>query len=566
MAGHAASSLETRELAVAVHFSGHTRAGMSDSRQLTIIKVFRKYSHSLGPDALQFLEEILERHDVADNEVDFSIETIAREYNKQDDAAMKVSLDILRRVYDALQDQGNPGEAEELLDPDSHLYFIDAFEMPSWHWSQERGTFEKSSSPLTVAGSADSRIAAVRNRLHIIKQSILRNEHFSPSTLPSRDREHLVTLKSTKQLLGRAGERFLLLGMLAHNKEGKLCVEDSDGSVELDLSKMDEPGEGLYTEGCFALVEGEYNEDSILEVVAMGQPPCEDRETARSIYGHIDFLGQGSTSLLEDSQFARRIREELSDLYFFFLSDVWLDHPQTLVGLQKMFDNCIENSFIPKVIVMCGNFTSRSIMQGGGRDIQCYQENFDSLADLIASYPQITRETHFVFVPGPLDITGSSALPRRPILSTFTSHLRSKIPKVHFTSNPCRLKFFGQEIVIFREDTMARMLRNTIGIKPNVTGEDLRRYLVQSILDQSHLTPLTTHIQPVLPDFDHALRLYPLPTAVILADKYEKYKLTYSGCHVFNPGGFVGNSFSFSTYCPAERSSEEGVLDIEQED
>jgi DNA polymerase epsilon subunit 2 len=45
-------------------------------------------------------------------------------------------------------------------------------------------------------------------------------------------------LKSTKQLLGRANERFLLLGMLAHNKEGKLCVEDADGSVELDLSKM----------------------------------------------------------------------------------------------------------------------------------------------------------------------------------------------------------------------------------------------------------------------------------------------------------------------------------------
>lgn len=47
---------------------------------------------------------------------------------------------------------------------------------------------------------------------------------------------------------------------------------------------------------------------------------------------------------------------------------------------------------------------------------------------------------------------------------------------------------------------------------------------------------------------------------MILADKYEKYKLTYSGCHVFNPGGFVGNSFSFSTYCPAERSSEEGCV------
>lgn len=108
---------------------------------------------------------------------------------------------------------------------------------------------------------------------------------------------HSVKLKSTKQLLGRAGERFLLLGMLAHNKEGKLCIEDADGTVELDFSKLvsppckftvlfwdvvqDEPGEGLFTEGCFALVEGEYTEDATLEIVAIGQPPCEPRETSR---------------------------------------------------------------------------------------------------------------------------------------------------------------------------------------------------------------------------------------------------------------------------------------------
>lgn len=48
----------------------------------------------------------------------------------------------------------------------------------------------------------------------------------------------LVQLKSTKQLLGRAGERFLILGMLTHSKEGKLCIEDADGSVELDFSKL----------------------------------------------------------------------------------------------------------------------------------------------------------------------------------------------------------------------------------------------------------------------------------------------------------------------------------------
>jgi hypothetical protein len=30
-------------------------------------------------------------------------------------------------------------------------------------------------------------------------------------------------------------------------------------------------------------VEGEYTEDATLEIIAMGQPPCESRETARSV-------------------------------------------------------------------------------------------------------------------------------------------------------------------------------------------------------------------------------------------------------------------------------------------
>jgi len=78
---------------------------------------------------------------------------------------------------------------------------------------------------------------------------------------------------------------------------------------------------------------------------------------------------------------------------------------------------------------------------------------------------------------------------------------------------------------------MARMLRNAVGVKPDVNSEDLKRYvgclyfcseqnipydpqLVQSLLDQAHLSPLTINIQPTLADYDHSLRLYPLPTAV----------------------------------------------------
>ena len=37
---------------------------------------------------------------------------------------------------------GQAGE-EDFLDPESHLHFIDAYEMPLWNWSTERSAFER---------------------------------------------------------------------------------------------------------------------------------------------------------------------------------------------------------------------------------------------------------------------------------------------------------------------------------------------------------------------------------------------------------------------------------------
>jgi DNA polymerase epsilon subunit 2 len=56
-----------------------------------------------------------------------------------------VSLEVLSRVYDNMRNQGDRSheDSRETLDPDSHLHFVDAFDMPLWHWSGERGTFEK---------------------------------------------------------------------------------------------------------------------------------------------------------------------------------------------------------------------------------------------------------------------------------------------------------------------------------------------------------------------------------------------------------------------------------------
>lgn len=65
--------------------------------------------------------------------------------------------------------------------------------------------------------------------------------------------------------------------------------------------------------------------------------------------------------------------QELPDLMVHCLTDVWLDHPDTFRGLSSIFDRCVESGAIPRVCVLCGNFTSKGIPQGNAREIQAYQ-------------------------------------------------------------------------------------------------------------------------------------------------------------------------------------------------
>ena len=54
---------------------------------------------------------------------------------------MKVSLEVLKRVYEAVQDVDGNDAAADVVDPESHLQYINAFDMPLWHWSHEKSAF-----------------------------------------------------------------------------------------------------------------------------------------------------------------------------------------------------------------------------------------------------------------------------------------------------------------------------------------------------------------------------------------------------------------------------------------
>lgn len=109
----------------------------------------------------------------------------------------------------------------------------------------------------SLAPPATSKARYLRDRFNVIKQVILRNEHFSPPTLVGQERQdymkvrevfrpHLATLlidfhphqlTSIKNLLGRQGGHFLIFGLLTRMEDGALYLEDLDDKVELDLSE-----------------------------------------------------------------------------------------------------------------------------------------------------------------------------------------------------------------------------------------------------------------------------------------------------------------------------------------
>jgi DNA polymerase epsilon subunit 2 len=168
--------------------------------------------------------------------------------------------------------------------------------------------------------------------------------------------------------------------------------------------------------------------------------------------------------------------------------------------------------------------------------------------------------------------------------------------EVVWASNPARMSLFGpvEEIVLFRDDITGRLRRSAVTFSnaENGDGEQIdidmdgdvqakanghqeeepmeidaaiqeassrippkpgskstgaldtnthtARKLVKTILDQGYLSPFPLATRPVFWDYASSLSLYPLPTALVLADaEAPAFAVKYEGCLVMNPGRVV---------------------------
>ncbi|CCG22948.1 Dpb2 subunit of DNA polymerase II (DNA polymerase epsilon) [Candida orthopsilosis Co 90-125] len=298
-------------------------------------------------------------------------------------------------------------------------------------------------------------------------------------------------------------------------------------------------------------------------------------------------------------------------------SDLYLDSNKTLQAMQKFFHR-LENtiiealdseetqSYIPLALIFTGSFTSRPLTSTNSTsdanlsNSELYKGNFDQFAKMLSEYPNIVQRCKIVLIPGDNDpwqstySLGSSCLntfPQASIPKVFVNRLENLLPRGNLILawNPTRLSYLSQELVIIKDKLMSKFKRNDLmfpleldqihddGVEelndkeridiliqskderiPNKTRQ--ARKLVKTLLDQGTLQPFKKDLKVVNTQFEHCLRVEPLPNAIVLNDcSFDNFEVVYQGCRVVNLTSAINEGsrkLNYLEYWPSSKKFE----------
>lgn len=330
---------------------------------------------------------------------------------------------------------------------------INAFDVPSFVFDSERNKYVSDTSPRSFLPDASQKAAYIKARYTMLWQRTIRHELFAPTVSGTTSRAKKFQLRLIEQILSTSYMAdVVVLGLLTQLTEGKLYIEDPTGIVPLDLTNA-QYHSGLFCEGCFVLVEGCF-EDLKLTVAGLGFPPPELATSSRAHFGTLNTWGGPSKTLLKHSARLMEIERMNTENTIVFLSDCWLDHPFVMDKLKVLFAGY--NDCPPTAIVLMGPFIKAS---------ECpalLKTKLTLLANCLEPFDLLRKETDFVFVPSIDDPTSVNILPRPPLPEALCADFRKRVPRTILATNPCRLQYCTQQIVVCRADLVTKFCRNTI--------------------------------------------------------------------------------------------------------
>nr|CAH8822964.1 unnamed protein product [Trichobilharzia regenti] len=502
----------------------------------------------LAPDASQYLLSIVQRVEPAKRQ---------KVLRKLVDTILKQKIENNKISKVLCEAAVKECRADHCTD-NTVLYVVDAFTVPYFRHSKTLNKFvpfvpeSAAHERLLFPVTADAKAFLYSHRYEVIYQRMLRHQVFSKTSSLEGSSNANYRLRPIEYLLA-AGSRIdsvVVLALISQLREGDWYAEDPSGMVKLNLQQ--------------------------------------------AIF-----------------------HEAGSDAMLVILGETHLDRAETLDRLTTLFGGYA--ACAPVAFILSGNFLSpnsagktcterRIILKRLLRQlITIFKNNFPDTDSQNTS--ESNRSPALILIPGPEDpvYAPKYILPRPGLSLDLISNdgnrsSSSTCPSwLHLASNPCRLRVYTREIVIFRVNYSRLLIRHCVhlptintldshtetketvedsvatensevidmdsttvdsdaqSIKSKTTAksdktpfEHLGQCLARCLASQAHLLPVLGHIAPVYWYHDQALGLHPLPNLVVaiepepLADlnASEPGLITTGNCRFINPGRFGHIQFS----------------------
>ncbi|KAL8240096.1 hypothetical protein R6Q59_013451 [Mikania micrantha] len=506
---------------------------------------------------IEALKEILSFLSNYEDAEDEALDLLLDELQHQSLKSSVLDKEAVQRVVSMLCEAASAVEDNLGSSLSTSFSVIDAFQFPKFCYDPIRKMFcEHTGRPL-LHGDSPAKAWLYRDRFFLLSQRLSRIPQFSrPSFNSDLSEFGSCEISQIQSLVGRTGISWVM-GVISQFEDGHFYLEDLTAAVEINLSTA-KITTGYFSENTIVLAQGEMQLDGIFQVQTFGFPPLEDREKSTLLFTGLDYFGGGTLAKEESLKLAEMEARAVNEM-FVILSDIWLDHEETMAKLETVLDGYEDVDVVPSLFVLMGNFCSRPF-NISNNSISSIRSSFAKLGKMIGSHQRLKEQSRFLFIPGPDDAGPSTVLPRCALPKYITEELQKHIPNAIFASNPCRIKFYTQEIVFFRQDLLYRMRRSCLIPPSTEETSDPFEQLVATITHQSHLCPLPLTVQPIIWNYDHCLHLYPTPHTIVLGDKSEQKAFNYTGITCFNPGSF-SNDYTFVVYRPCNQEVELSALE-----
>ncbi|KAE8713818.1 glutamate decarboxylase 5-like [Hibiscus syriacus] len=517
---------------------------MSGQIRKKIEKKLRIRGYGLKMDGLEEILSFVNRFQDAEDE---AIDLLLDHLDHQSLKSSIIDKEAVHPVISLLL-EAEAAEEESPSSSSSSIRVVDAFLVPKFRYDPIKKHFFQHTGCLPIHGEASAKAALYRDRFLLLFQRVSRDQHFIK---PAFDTDVETSQSYQKYYWGSEFHKENNFVGSYQQYNLWLVKEDGDGQYKITT--------GFFTENTIIVAEGEMLAEGIFQVNTCGFPPLEHRDKSLKVLSGHDFFGCGTLTKEDTLRLADLENRAVNDM-FVILSDIWLDNEQRRLwkSWETVLDGFENVEIVPSLFVFMGDFCSHPCNLSF-HSFSSLRLQFGKLGRMIEAHPRLKEQSKFLFIPGPSDPGPSTTLPRCPLPKYLTEELQKHVPNAIFSSNPCRVKFYTQEIVFFRQDLLYRMRRSCLIPPSSEETDDPFEHLVATITHQSHLCPLPLFVQPIIWNYDHCLHLYPTPHTIVLGDRSEQKAFKYTGITCFNPGSFSDDS-TFVAYRPCNQEVEFSAL------